>query len=233
MEHQSNEASLADAIRTLRAVPYLANVDPVLIAAIAHRTARRHYAAGEVVFLEGEEDVALYIVQSGWLKAVKISGDGREQVLHFIGPGEVFNVVGVFVEATNPATVIALEPSVVWVIAKQVMLDLLDQYPPLARAIIQRLAGRVQQLIGMVEDLSLRSIESRVARYLLEQAKDEKVARRRWETQAEMANRLGTVPDVLSRALRTLAKAGFIRVERQHIQILDVTGLAGRAEHDK
>ncbi|MBZ0300162.1 MAG: Crp/Fnr family transcriptional regulator, partial [Anaerolineae bacterium] len=143
-----------EAIQALTAVPYFADVDAALVAMIAGQTIRQEYDTGQVVFLEGEQEVSLYIVQQGWLKAVKISPDGREQVLHFIGPGEVFNAIGVFVESTNPATVIALEPATVWVIPQNVILKLLDDYPELARVVIQRLAGRVQQLIAMVEDLS-------------------------------------------------------------------------------
>lgn len=218
---------------TLSTVPYFANLDDALIDTVAQHMKVQQYDTGQVVFLEGEQDVALYIVRTGWLKAVKTSPDGREQALHFIGPGEVFNAIGVFVESTNPATVIALEPATVWVIQQTVILKLLDQHPELGRVIIQRLAERVQQLIHMIEDLSLRTIEARLARYLIEQSTEEQLSRPRWATQAEMANRLGTVPDVLSRALRSLAKDNLIRVERHQIQILDYAGLETRAEPDK
>ncbi len=218
---------------TLSTVPYFANLDIALIETIAQHMKVQQYDTGQVVFLEGEQDVALYIVQTGWLKAVKTSPDGREQVLHFIGSGEVFNAIGVFVESTNPATVIALEPTTVWVIQQTVILKLLDQHPELGQVIIQRLAERVQQLIHMVEDLSLRTIEARLARYLIEQSTEEQLLRPRWATQAEMANRLGTVPDVLNRALRSLAKDNLIRVERHQIQILDYAGLETKAGPDK
>lgn len=229
--------STDDAINQIKSalstVPYFANLDISLIETIAQHMKVQQYDTGQVVFLEGEQDVALYIVRVGWLKAVKTSPDGREQVLHFIGPGEVFNAIGVFVESANPATVIALEPTTVWVIQQTVILKLLDQHPELGRVIIQRLAERVQQLIHMVEDLSLRTIEARLARYLIEQSTEEQLSRPRWATQAEMANRLGTVPDVLNRALRSLAKDNLIRVERHQIQILDYKGLETRAGPDK
>ena len=102
----------AEAIRALAAVPYFTGVNDDLVKTIAKHTIRQDFEAGQVVFLEGEQEVALYIVQTGWFKAVKTSPDGREQVLSFIGPGEVFNAIGVFVESANPATVIALEAGV-------------------------------------------------------------------------------------------------------------------------
>jgi CRP/FNR family transcriptional regulator len=221
---------IKDALST---IPYLENLDPALIETLAHQTKRQQYEAGQVVFLEGEQDVALYIVQSGWLKAVKLSPDGREQILHFIGPGEAFNAIGVLVQATNPATIIALEPAILWVIQQKVILKLIDEHPELGRVIIQRLAERIQQLIQMVEDFSLRTIESRLARYLIDQSRAEQFQRPRWATQAEMASHLGTVPDVLNRALRSLVKDNLIQVERHQIQILDYAGLAEKAGLDR
>jgi CRP/FNR family transcriptional regulator len=223
----------SSAVEVLSRVPYFANLDAALLEMVAQQTRLQRYNPGQVVLLEGDHDVALYIVESGWLKAVKTSVEGREHVLHFIGPGEVFNAIGVFAEDSNPATVIALEATSVWVIQQEAMLTLFDEHPELGRIVIQRLAKRVQQLIQMVEDLSLRTIEARLARYLIEQSSAEQMARPRWATQAEMANRLGTVPDVLNRALRSLARDGLIRVERQQIQILDYAGLELRAGIDK
>lgn len=226
--------NLTDEIKNaLSAIPYFANLDIGLIKEIAEQAKRQHYEAGQLVFLEGQDNVALYIVHSGWLKAVKSSPDGREQVLHFIGAGEAFNAIGVLVQSVNPATVIALEPTVLWVIQQSIILRLIDEHPELGRIIIQRLAERIQQLISMVEDFSLRTIESRLARYLIEQSTEEQIQRPRWATQAELANRLGTVPDVLNRALRNLAKEQLIQVERHQIQILNYKGLEIKAGLDK
>jgi len=79
-----------------------------------------------------------------------------------------------------------------------------------------------------VEDLSLRTVEARLARFLLEQATGGVLRRQRWATQAEMAARLGTVPDELNRALRSLAEEGLIQVKRHQIQILDRQGLEAK-----
>ena len=95
---------------------------------------------------------------------------------------------------------------------------------------MQDFAGRVVHLVRLVEDLSLRSVEARLARLLLEQAEGETIPRQRWATQAEMAARLGTVPDVVNRTLRKLAETGIIKVERHQIQIMDKDGLLSIAQ---
>jgi CRP/FNR family transcriptional regulator len=178
-----------------------------------------------VIQLEGERCEGLHIVRSGWLKVAKTGPDGREQVLQMLRAGEAFNIIGVFTDAPNQATVTAMEASRVLVVRREVLLALLDAHPALSRRVVQDLAGRVMHLVRMVEDLSLRSVEARLARFLLEQAENQVVARRRWATQAELASRLGTVADVVNRALRRLAEQRMILVDRRQIRILDSEGL--------
>lgn len=227
MKQAKQSDNLIDALTT---VAYFAGVQASTLQALADVALYRSFETDRVVVLEGEPSSGLYVIDEGWLKAVKTSLQGREQVLHILGPGEVFNAIGVFLEGENPATVVALEPTKAWVIERRELLALVERRPDLARALIQNLAGRVQHLVELVEDLSLRTVEARLARMLLEQASDNVVQRERWATQAEMASRLGTVPDVLNRALRDLADATLIEVTRRHIRILDASGLESRAE---
>ena len=76
-------------------------------------------------------------------------------------------------------------------------------------------------LITLVEDLSLRKVESRFARLLLEEAEENVIPRKRWATQTEIAARLGTVPDVISRTIRKMAELGILQVSRSEITILN------------
>src|SRR3990170_3246549 len=126
-----------------------------------------------------------------------------------------------------------LEAVEAWAIDGATFLDLTARHPQLALACIRRLAERVLYFIGLVEDLSLRSVETRLASTLLKHAEAREgrliVPRRSWTTFDEMAVRLGTVRDVLSRALKTLEGEGLLRVEKQAIILLDTKGLEQRA----
>jgi len=225
----NEDGELSQVTGLLSSITYLSGLDGMSLRSIALVAVRRVYDPGQIVFLEGEPSSGLCVVQAGWLKALKLGEDGREQILNFLGPGEVFNAVGVFASSTNPATVIALERSTVYVIRREILLKALDDHPHVAQALIQDLAGRVLYLIQMVEDLSLRTVEARLARLLLEQAQADSLSRQRWATQAEMAARLGTVLDVVHRALRSLGQENLIKVERHQIQILDKEGLERKA----
>ncbi len=219
-----------DVDRVLRAVPAFARLEQATLEVVAREAVPRHYEIDEVLFLEGEPCAGLFIVESGWLKAVKISPSGREQIIRIVGAGELFNEVEVFAGVQNQTTVIALEPSEVCTIPYSTMRQVMQQHPDFTRIINEDLARRVLQLLALVEDLSLRSVEARLAKVLLESASGAEVPRRRWTTQAAMAARLGTVPDVLNRALRSLVEEGLIELDRRRIKILDPQKLARKAE---
>jgi CRP/FNR family transcriptional regulator len=222
--------SLHEAIEALSVVFYFSGLDRPTLQSIVHTAVRRDCDAGQVVFVEGEPCTGLCLVQDGWIKIVKLSPDGREQILRVVGPDEVCNEVAVFACHPNPATGIALDKATVWIIEPETIHRLLDEVPGLARAVTQGLAERALHLLTLVEDLSLRTVEARLARVLLERATADTLHRHHWATQTEMASRLGTVPDVLSRALRKLSNEGLVSVSRHQIQILDREGLRVKAE---
>lgn len=216
--------------RHLRASGYFSPLSDDALRALITVSTRHEVAAGEVVLAEGEPSRGLYWLSSGWLKVVKYAATGREQVLAFLESGQSFHEVGAFTELPNPATVIALEASSLWCMPKGAVLRLLDSQPGFARHIIAVMAQRMQQLVLLVEDLSLRSVTARLAKLLLDGAGTDGVMRRpRWFTQQELASRLGTVPDVVQRALRRLEAEALIRVEREAIVLIDVDALADLA----
>lgn len=217
------------AIHPLASVPYFGRLNPETLDAIVAAAVQRRYAPGQVVFLEGEPCAGLYVLLEGWLKVVKTSTAGREQVVRFVAPGESFGEFSVFIGAPNPATVIALEDAVTWLIDRDAILALLERHADLCRAVIEVLSLRTQYLVDLVEDLSLRSVEARLARFILDEARDDVLYRRRWATQAELAARIGTVLDVLNRALGAMVEEGLIRMDRRRIVILDRQALEARA----
>ncbi len=214
-----------DLIDTLSTFPYFTELGRATLSVIADHTYRQDYVAGQIVLLEGGACPGLYLVQDGWLKQVKISSMGREYVLRFVGPGDIFPEVSLLAEISNQATMIALEPTTLFLIEAAVVYQLLADYPHLSRTGIKRLANIVVVLVNMVADLALHPIEGRLARLLLEQSIEGVYRRQSWATQAELAAHLGTVGDVLGRALRNLVEAGLIEVDRREIRILDLQRL--------
>ena len=212
----------------LQIVPILQGLEPAILAKVAQHVIRRSYTPGTVIFLEGDAAPALYYVDSGWVKIIKMSSTGREQILYYWGAGELFGGVSFFVDHPVPATAIALEVTELWILPRDPVSQMLVSTPASALQVIEYLANRINELMALVTDLSLYTITERLAHLLLEQAEGDVVHRQRWATQADMAARLGTVPDALSRALHGLVEEGLIEVARDQIRILDRHGLAAK-----
>ena len=223
MSAKQNPAELA---RQLQTLTFFVGLSESTLKELVQTAVWRSYEAGEIIFLEGEQASGLYFLQSGWVKVVKSSLAGREQVLRFMEPGDTFNEIVVFANLANPATAIALETAETWILPRQALSHTLRQNPDFAQHAIAKMAERVLHLVNLVADLSLRPVTGRLARLISDGAVDDVLARPRWYTQTELAARLGTVPDVVQRALRQLEHDGLIQVERHQIRILDAAALA-------
>jgi CRP/FNR family transcriptional regulator len=205
----------------LCSIPYFTVLSAEEVKRIENEVLECSFAKGEILFLEGESCRGLYVVKSGQVRIYKSSPEGREQVLLIAKPGDSFNDVPVFDGGPNPASASALKPSTVYIISKETLLSLVADCPA-ALAIIKLLSMRLRRLTMMVEDLSFRNIVSRLARMLLNLAVVEgRVSPMPRLTHDEMAAIVGSVRDVVGRALRALERTGAIRIEGQRIFVED------------
>lgn len=218
--------------KALTAVRHFANLPNEVLAALTRQMNRRNVEAGQIIYLEGEPGEKVYILESGWAKAIHTAIDGREQATIFLRAGDLFGDETVFTDTNYLVTVIALEKVETWYIEKSALLESIQRYPALALAFIRRLSERVLYYVELVEDLGLRNVQARVANTLLKHAKlaDGKliVPRQHWTTLDEMATRLGTVRDVLSRTLNALEAEGILKIGRTKIIIFDPQKLLER-----
>ena len=202
----------------LRQIPYLAHVEEATLATVAERALRHTFVSNEMIFLEGEPSAGLWLVENGRIKAYKLSPDGQEYILRFFGLGDTFNDLAALDGSPNAASTTAVTDVAVWVIPTAVFRDLLTADHQLCLAVIQGLAGRVRQLVGRVEDLALRPVLARLARFLLEQIEDPTLAHPA-VTRTLIASHLATTPESISRSLRILEEKGAIRFDRHRIMI--------------
>lgn len=199
----------------------LAELDATSLTAINLAAVRRPFKKGEIVCLEGQACLGLIIIESGWLTSVKISPNGREQEIRLTGPGEVANIISTMTGEVNLLTLKALEKTMVWVIDRKKLFELMAEYPLLSSFVTQKMANVIVQLLNLVEDLSLRNVEGRLANLLLTRSQDGIVHRKEWSTQEQMAASIGTTSVVLSRILNEMQDEGAIRLENRQIFILN------------
>jgi len=214
----------------LRKSPFFENLDEDSLLTLGKRAKRHRYQPGEIIFGDGEASQGLYWLQTGTLKAVKYSTSGREQILHMIKAGQTFNEVGAFTTLPNPASIVTLTAAQVWRIPGEEIRRLIQQNPHFAQLIINVLSERLRHSVALVEDLSLRPVINRLARLILEEADGDVLSRPAWYTQNELAARLGTVTDVIQRALSKLEADSVIDVKRSQIRIINRSELENLAE---
>lgn len=207
-------------ITCLRRHPYFRALDAQALADLAGRAVLCAFEAGQTISLEGEPSSGLWLIAEGRVKVYKLSPDGREHILHLLGPDDSFNDIAALDGGPNPASAASLSRSVVINLSAQALQTALRDSPQLALAVIAALAKRVRSLIQQIEDLALHSVTTRLARFLLEQAQSPALGGE-GITRAAIAAHLATTPETVSRGLRALEQAGTIRFDRHRILITD------------
>lgn len=202
----------------LRKIPYFALVSEENLNRLSANALQRTYVQGEILFIEGEPSAGLWILEKGRVKAYKLSPDGQEYIMRFFGPGETFNDLAALDGSSNAVSTMAVIDVSAWVIPSPILMEMIREDRELCVALLQGLAGRARHLVGRVEDLALRPVTARLARFLLEQVEDDTLSHPAI-TRALIANHLATTPETISRSLRVLEQLGAIQFDRHNIII--------------
>lgn len=218
---------MAITVQTLRQLPFFAGPGDDALLEIAPYIHERTFSPGQMIISEGEPCQAVYFVVRGVVRVHRLSLEGREHVLAYLGPGELFNLVPVLDGGPNPATVDALTEATLYTISCERFRRIVREHHEVALPILERLAARVRRLSDMVEGLALHTVRTRLARFLLAQAEGLQSSHH-W-TQEEIAANIGTVREMVGRTLRAFAAAGWIRRERGRIVVVDREGLEREA----
>jgi CRP-like cAMP-binding protein len=208
----------------LKSIPYFSAMSTAELDAIKQSFSEKTFQRGEVILLEGESSDTLFFVAAGVVKIFKTSAQGKEQILSITRPGEALNDIPIFDGGANPVSAQALGQVTLYGIKKDRLQSIMQQYPRVALNTSKVLAGRMRQLVTLVEDLSFRHVLGRVAKILLTNATDG-VGPKPHLTQQEMAAMAGTAREVVARSLKALEEQGHIRMERHRIVITDKKSL--------
>lgn len=214
----------------LQQMSYFAQVAEPALNKLAQQAVHRTFLANEMIFLEGEPSAGLWIVENGRVKAYKLSPEGQEYILHFLGPGDTFNDIAALDGAPNPVSAMAVTDVSAWVISTSVFSEALRADHEMALAVIQGLTARIRVVAGRMEDLALHSVTARLAHFLLDQIEDPTL-KHPSITRALIANHLATTPESISRSLRVLENTGAIRFDRHRIIIVQPDILRQQAQH--
>ena len=225
-----------DKIKALRRTVLFGELGDPELSALAERAIERHLKRDEVLFVAGEEAAGLFVIISGALRAFREGVDGREQIIHVEREGATIAETPVFDDEPYPSTVAAEEDTVVLFIGKREVKQLCLAHPRIALAALKLLAGRLRKCAALVEALSLREVDQRLARWLLTEARNRGqrtsvgVELTLDMTNQQIAARIGSVREVISRAISRLQQNNLIVVDGRRVMIIDEQALASFAE---
>jgi CRP-like cAMP-binding protein len=220
-----------DPIDTLRRVPFFAVLPPEELRALAAHCVLRHLSREEILFGEGDPCQGLYVVQDGAVKLFKMADTGREQVLVIERAGSTVGELPLFDGGNFPTSAAAIEDSTLLYLPKREFLDLCRHNSEVTFAVIRTLAWRFRYMTSLVEELSLKEVSHRLARFLRDRALRLGTRTRRGiefpleETNQEIGAEIGTVRDLVSRNLRRFVDRGIIKMERRKVIVLDMAEL--------
>jgi len=211
---------VTEVIQFLTNHPYFASLDQSTLEQVAAVIVQRSVERDEHILFEGDDPRAAYFVAHGRFRVYRLSPNGREQALMDLLPGQTFNIVPAIDGRPVVSNVMARTNGELFIIHRDDFLHLIRSQSSVAEAVLVDFSGRLRQLTNLVEDLSLRTVSQRLARLLVGMANEQSDGPRRF-TQQELASRLGTVREVISRTLKSFEGDGLIRMERHQIAILD------------
>ncbi len=213
----------------LRQIPLFGSVSPAEIDALAGRAIDKRFAPGQVLFQEGEECAGLYLLGRGSGKIFKISSAGREVMLAIESAPSSVAEVPMFDGGPYPATVSAVDEVEAFLITKPDFQAVCRQHPDVPLKVLAVVGARLRTLVRVVESVTFGSVRQRLARALLEFGLHADTFPLP-VTHEELAFRLGTVREVVSRNLSRFQAEGLIEIRKREIRLLDRPGLEREAE---
>lgn len=204
----------------ISSVPPFINLDKRYVDMVLNSCLEKRYSKGEAVFTQGEECDGFYIVKSGRVKVFKLSSEGREQVLGMFKEGDFFGIVPLFDGGPYPANAEICVDSVLIKVGKDPFLEIIRENPQISLNILPKISKRTREFTSAVENLSLKDVKDRLFSFIVDE-----IGKRGTKgkdgmtidlgmTHEEIAARLGTVREVITRSLSKLQKEGKLTIEK-------------------
>lgn len=212
----------------------LREMQPHLLEAMASIAIERTASAGEILFMQHQEATGFYLICSGSIKIFRTGPDGREQLMHTFGEGEIVGEVPVFQGSAYPACGMAITDCELVYFGRSAFIELGKKQPEVLFNMLAILSRRLRHFVELVDDLSLKDVTARLAKYLARNCHAKSSCSVELEqTKSALASRLGTIPATLSRTFKKLQELEIIKVNGNQIEIIDCETLKEIANGEK
>jgi len=218
-------------VSSLRSCQIFAGLAPADLDQIATITLVKGLEKGDYLFREGEPSCGFYIVQKGAINVHRVNPVGKEQVIHVFRAGESFAEATLATDSGYPADARAIEASQVLLVQKSGFILVLKRQPELALRMLGSMSLHLRTLVGQLEDLTLKDVETRLANWLVKRCPDpasvQPVTLELSSSKRMLAAELGTVSETFSRTLAKFREQGLIQVDGKRFTVANPSRLAG------
>jgi CRP-like cAMP-binding protein len=208
---------------TLRSCQLFMGLPATDIAAIASFVVSKNLDKGDYLFREGDRSEGFYIVQKGAINVHRVSAAGKEQIIHLFRPIESFAEATLATEAGYPADARATESTMVLLLPKSDFIELLRKRPELALRMLGSMSQHLRVLVGLLDDLMLKDMETRMANWLLKRCPrplaNAPATLQLDRTKRVLAAEMGTTSETLSRTLAKFRDKNLLRVKGNTITV--------------
>ena len=215
---------------TLRSCQLFTGLSPADLEAIANITTVKSLERGDYLFHEGDPAHGFYIVQRGAVNVHRVTAAGREQVIHIFRTGDSFAEAALATATGYPADARALETTQVLLVQKDGILALVKRQPQLALRMLGSMSSHLRVLVGQIEDLTVKDVETRLANWLVKRcpnpASEAAVKIELPMAKRVLAAELGTVSETFSRTLAKFREQKLIAVKGKTVTVLSPTRLS-------
>lgn len=213
-----------DARAAIAASPMFCRLKEPDLALLEKCGAERAYGKDETLFAHGDPCRGFYLVVDGMVKVYRVGTDGRETVLHLVGPPDHFAEAALFEDLEYPASAICTEASVLIFFERDRFLHLIAEHSSFALGLFAGLSLWIRRMVGRVEGLTVTDAPQRLARMLVDLKLQGRGGERFVELPARkylIAGQLGMTAPTFSRCLAKLETDGVVRVEGRKLFVLD------------
>ena len=209
---------------TLRSCQLFTGLPPADLENIAAVTVVKSLAKDDYLFHEGDPAQGFYVVQHGAVNVHRVTAAGKEQIIHVFRTGDSFAEVALASATGYPADARALEPTQVLLVRKDGILALLRHKPELALRMLGSMSSHLRVLVGQLEDLTMKDVETRLANWLVKRCPDpqseQPVRIELSGTKRVLAAELGTVSETFSRTLAKFREQKLVQVKGKTLLVM-------------
>jgi len=230
MTTQLNDLKRTVVVNTLRGSRLFTGLPMEDLENIADVTVVKSLEKGDYLFHEGDPAHGFYIVQRGAINVHRVTAAGKEQVIHVFRTGDSFAEIAVVSPTGYPADARAQETTQVLLVQKEGMFELLKRQPELALRMLGSMSSHLRVLVGQIEDLTAKDVETRLANWLMKRCPaphaDTPINIQLTVTKRVLAAELGTVGETFSRTLAKFRQQKLIAVKGKTVTVLSPAKLA-------